>query len=126
MEDDDDLFETISPDASPEAFQEGSEGEPPVGVAMVGLDDDDNGFEEISSEEEPYLSDSDTGIGMVSVCYLLHCHLQPLTGCWAASCLSGGACYSGSNSRLLSPLEMTTVVVVVVVVVGHGSASPIS
>ncbi|EEC06901.1 hypothetical protein IscW_ISCW003838 [Ixodes scapularis] len=64
LEDDDDLFETISPDASPEAFQEGSEGEPPVGVAMVGLDDDDNGFEEISSEEEPYLSDSDTGIGM--------------------------------------------------------------
>lgn len=61
---DDDLFETISPDASP--FRDGSDVERELTPVAIGIDeDDDNGFEEISSEEEPYLSDGDNGIGLV-------------------------------------------------------------
>lgn len=65
---DDDLFETISPDASP--FRDGSDVERELTPVAIGIDeDDDNGFEEISSEEEPYLSDGDNGIGLVDVDY---------------------------------------------------------
>lgn len=65
---DDDLFEAISPEASPDAFQDGEEDDVGCGEGMASMGDD-IGFEEISSEEDAYLSDGDGGIGMVDVDY---------------------------------------------------------
>lgn len=66
---DDDLYESITPDSSPEHFQAGFPEEAETTPAANIDDDDDNGFETISSEDEPYLSDGDNGMGMVEVDY---------------------------------------------------------
>uniref|UniRef100_A0A1E1XA92 Putative nuclear membrane protein involved in mrna transport n=1 Tax=Amblyomma aureolatum TaxID=187763 RepID=A0A1E1XA92_9ACAR len=65
---DDDLYESITPDSSPERFQGGFHEEADM-TPVANMDDDDNGFEAISSEDEPYLSDGDNEIGMVDVDY---------------------------------------------------------
>ncbi|KAL1439633.1 hypothetical protein MTO96_031892 [Rhipicephalus appendiculatus] len=52
---DDDLYENITPDSSPEHFEAGFHEEPDMTPGGNAEEDDD--FEAISSEDEPYLSD---------------------------------------------------------------------
>lgn len=88
---DDDLYESITPDSSPEHFQAGFPEEAETTPAANMDDDDDNGFETISSEDEPYLSDGDNGMGMASVSllslFVMHarlvlCLVRELPFCW--------------------------------------------